>query len=110
MLVSVQSGMFEYILSTQTVSIMNLEEILYHSTTEYSDTENESNDEYCLRKVKMHSSRTTHSHFANLFHFVRWLTKHIVTPLIGYKNVFVYHKHYFHYSDAETSINPRIWN
>lgn len=38
MLVSVQSGMIEYILSTQTVSIMNLEEILYHSTTEYSDT------------------------------------------------------------------------
>ena len=33
MVVSVQSGMFEYILNTQTVSIMNWEEDFHHSTT-----------------------------------------------------------------------------
>ena len=81
MVVSVQSGVFEYSLSTQTASVMNLEEVLHHTTTEYSDTENESNDEGCLRRIKKYSSRTTHSHCANLFHFVRRLTEHTVTPI-----------------------------
>jgi len=79
--VSVQSGMFEYILSTQATPIMNLEEVLHHSMTEYADTENESNDECCLRRVKKHSSRTSHSHFAILSHSVRRLAEHIVTPI-----------------------------
>ena len=81
MVVSVQSGMFEYILSSQTASIMNKEEVLHHSTTEYADTENESNNECCLRRVKKNSSRTSHSHFANLSHSVRRLTEHVVTPI-----------------------------
>lgn len=82
MVVSVQCGMFEYILSTQTVSNMNLEEDLHHNTTEYADTENESNDECCLRRVKKHSSRTSYPpHFANLSYSVRGLTEHIVTPI-----------------------------
>lgn len=80
MVVSVQSGMFEYILSTQTTPIMNLEEVLHHSTTEYADAENESNDECYLRRVKKHSNRTSHSHFASLYHSIRRLTEHIVTP------------------------------
>ena len=81
MVVSVQSGMFEYILNTQTVSIMNWEEVLYHNTTEYTDTENESNDECYLRRVKKHSNGTSHSHFASLYHSIRRLTEHIVTPI-----------------------------
>ena len=82
MVVSVQSGMFEYILSSQTVSIMNLEEVVHHSTTEYADTENESNNECCLRRVKKHPCRTPHSPlFANLSHSVKRLTEHIVTPI-----------------------------
>ena len=83
MVVSVQSGMFEYILNTQTVSIMNWEEDLHHSTIEYADTENEFNDGCYLRRVKKHSSRTSHSpYFANLSYSVRRLTEHIVTPII----------------------------
>lgn len=81
MVVSVQSGMFEYILNTQTTPIMNWEEVLHHSTTEYVDTENESNDECCLRRVKNHPCRTPHSHFASLYHSNRRLTEHIVTPI-----------------------------
>ena len=81
MVVSVQSGMFEYILSSQTASIMNKEEVLHHSTTEYADTENESNDECCPRRVKKHLSRTSHPQFANLFHSVKRLTEHIVIPI-----------------------------
>ena len=56
---------------------MNWEEILYHNTTEYTDTENESNDECCLRRVKKHPCRTPHSHFASLYHSIRRLTEHI---------------------------------
>ena len=81
MVVSVQSGMFEYVLSTQTTPIMNMEEVLHHSTIEYADTENESNDECCLRRVKKHSIRTFHSHFANLSHSVMRLAEHIVMPV-----------------------------
>lgn len=82
MVVSIPSGMFEYILSAQTAPTMNLEEVLHHSTTVYSDTENETNDECCPRRVKKYSSKTTHSpHFANLSYSVRRLTEHIVTPI-----------------------------
>lgn len=80
MVVSVQVGMFEY-LSTQTTPAMSLEEVLHHSTTEYEDTEIEFNNEGCLRRVKKHSSRTTHPHFANLFHSVKRPTGHVVTPI-----------------------------
>lgn len=80
MVVSVQSGMFEYILSTQTTPIMNLEEVLHHSTTEYADTENESNDECYLRRVKKHSIRITALHFANFnsSHSVKRQAAHII--------------------------------
>ena len=81
MVVSAQSGMFEYILSTQTASAMNLEEVLHHSTTENADTENESNDECYLRRVNKHSNGTSHSHFESLYHSIRRLTEHIVTPI-----------------------------
>lgn len=81
MVVSVQGGMFEYILDTQTTSAMNMEEALHYGTTECEDTENESNDECCLRRVKKHSISTTLPHFAHLYHPVKRSTEHIVTPI-----------------------------
>lgn len=83
MVVSVQSGMFEYILSSQTASIMNLEEVLHHSMTEYADTENESNDEGCLRRVKNHSVRVVTTPFTsfNFSHYIKRQTNHIATHI-----------------------------
>ncbi len=45
MVISVHSGMFEYILDTQISPAMNLKEILHLNITECEDTENKSNDE-----------------------------------------------------------------
>lgn len=81
MVVSVQGGIFECILDTQTSSTMNLEEVLHICATEYADTENETNDECCLRRVKKHLSRITYSHFErlNLSHSIKKQTEHIAT-------------------------------
>lgn len=83
MVVSVHSGMFEYILDTQTSPTMNLEEVLHLNTTECEDTENESNDECCLRRAKKHLSRITTSHFANInfSHFIKRQTEHTATHI-----------------------------
>ena len=82
MVVSVQGGMFEYILSTQTTHTMNLEQIAHHSSTIYADTENESNDEGYLRRVTKHPIRTTTLHFTDFKspYSIKWQVANIVAP------------------------------
>lgn len=88
MVVSVHGGMVEYILDTQTSSPINLEENLYLSTTECANTENETNDECHLRRVKKHLSRTTHLHIAYLYlpfsikRQAKYITTHIAFPYL----------------------------
>ena len=81
MVVSVQDGMFEYVSSAQTLPTMNFEEETNLNATEYSDTENESNDEGCLRRVKKHSSRIPRLHFAHFTHYVQRVSEQIILPV-----------------------------
>ena len=84
MVVSIQGGVFGYLLDTQTTPIMNVEDVKHHSTTEYTDTENESNDEGCPRRAKNHSTRVIISHFTNfnLPNYIKRHTNQIATHII----------------------------
>ena len=83
MVVSIQGGMFGYMLDTQTTPTVNLEDVMGHNTTQYTDTENESNDEGCLRRVKNHSVRVVTTPFTsfNFSHYIKRQTNHIATHI-----------------------------
>ena len=82
MVVSIQGGMFEYILSIQTNPAMSLEEPLHYGASEYANMENESNDECYPSRVKKHSIRITALHFANFnsSHSIKRQATHIIIP------------------------------
>lgn len=79
--VSVQGGMFEDILSALTTPTVGLEEVMHHRSTEYADTQNESNDECYPRRVKRYFDRTIHTHATNLFLSVKRPIERTITPV-----------------------------
>ena len=83
MVVATQGGMFGYMLETQTTPTVNLEDVMGHNTTQYADTENESNDEGCPRRVKNHSVRVVTTPFTsfNFSHYIKRQTNHIATHI-----------------------------
>ena len=76
MVVSIQGGMFGYMLESQTTPTVNLEDVMGHNTTQYAD-------EGCPRRVKNHSVRVVTTPFTsfNFSHYIKRQTNHIATHI-----------------------------